>query len=437
MTAALLSGWGHAAPSASHEPSPLATDAQRQLDNKAIEINKLAVFPLAKLSAKSAYRLARGRPTSPEAEARLDNAINELTFSAIQKAVNGDPLYPKVYWVNAPAHTWFDLKVPGGRYSYDNPDNIYRTIPIDGTSRYVIRGQRHGSGPTDVTFSLISNVNSQNTIQVLAGPDLVVDADGRFTITVDPDPARGRVNHIQTNSSAKQLFIRNNLGDWNSETPDSLSVERVGLQPNRPPRSDVLTGLEAWSNLQQSILFYGVGALGLKTHVNPVNTLSNPSSSQTLGTLVTQASSFGHFRIGDDEALIVTLRSGGAGYFVVPVTDPWLVSVDPVRHQTSLNNRQSVVNADGSYTFVIAPRDPGVHNWLDTVGQHEGTIMVRWQNLPKQAVDGGPQVNIRRVKWAELPTILPHDTRHVSPAERSAQIAQRIAGFERRIQTAP
>lgn len=414
-------------------PSPLATPDQRLLDQRAIQRHQVDRFPAARAQAKATYLLAHGLPFSEEALARLDQDIDELAFSAIQKAINGDPLYPKVYWVNAPARQWFGLKVPGGRYSYDNPDNIYRTIPIEGASRYVVHGRRIGQGPTDVTFSLISDVNSQNTIAVLPGPDLVVDADGRFDITIDDQPANGRVNHIQSTAKARQLFIRNNLGDWNTEVPDSLSVERLGGPPPRAPRSELATSTEAWLNLQSSIIAYGVGALGLKTHVNPVNTLPNPSTSSTLGTLVTQASSFGHYRLQDDEALVATLKTGGAGYVVFPVTDAWLVSVDPIKHQTSLNNKQAVANADGSYTFVLSLKDPGVHNWVDPVGQNEGTIMVRWQNLPKPPVDGGPQITARVVKLAELSQVLPTGTKQVTAQERARTLAARVAGYQRRI----
>jgi hypothetical protein len=413
--------------------SPLATVDQLTLDRRATRLDNTYAFPAARVEAKATFRLAHGLPVSAEAEARLDQDIDELVFSAIQKAVNGDPLYPKVYWLNTPAKHWFDQDVQGGRYSYDNPDNIYRTIPIEGDSRYVVHGRRFGAGPTDVTFSLISNVNSQNTIAILASQDLIVGADGRFDITIDNQPANGRVNHIQSTSSAKQLFIRNNLGNWNTEIPDALTVERLGSAPSRATRGDVAVGLEAWANFQESILDYGVGALGLKTHINPVNTLPAPSSSSTLGTLVTQASSFGHFKLGDDEALVATLKPGGAGYFVFPVTDPWLVSIDPIGHQTSLNNKQAHPNPDGSYTFVVSVKDPGVHNWLDTVGLHEGTIMVRWQSLPSVAVEGGPQVSATVVKLTDLAQALPAGTSYVTAAQRAQALADRGAGYKRRI----
>ena len=431
--AACLLALATQAPAVAAEWSPLATAEQLVLDQRATRVDQAYPFPVARLQAKAAYQLAHGLPISAEAQSRLDQAIDELAFSAVQKAVNGDPLYPQVYWLNAPPHRWFGTVVQGGRYSYDNPDNIYRTIPIEGASRYVVKGRRTGSGPADVTFSLISNVNSQNTIAYIAGKDLVVGPDGRYEITIDSDPANGRVNHIQSTSAAKQLFVRNNLGDWSTETPDALTVQRLGPAPARAPRGDAAVGLEAWANLQESIVAYGVGALGIRTHLNRVNTLSTPSTSSTLGTLVTQTSAFGHFRLADGEALLITLQAGGAGYFVVPVTDPWLVSGDPIRRQTSLNNKQAVADAEGSYTFVVAAQDPGVHNWLDTEGRHEGTIMVRWQNLPAQTVGEGPQVAARVVRLADLPAVLPAGTRTVSADERARQLAAREAGYQRRV----
>jgi hypothetical protein len=144
--------------------SPLATADQIALDALAVQINRTNGYPVLKAEAKAAYALAYGGNVSAEAANRLDNAIDELAFSAIQKSVNGDPFNPKVYWVDAPPRNWPGVSVPGGRYSYDNPDNIYRTIPIDGSSRYVIKGKRTYPGPTDVTFSLISNPNSQQTV---------------------------------------------------------------------------------------------------------------------------------------------------------------------------------------------------------------------------------------------------------------------------------
>lgn len=109
----------------------------------------------------------------------------------LQKAVNDDPYYPRVYWDDAAPRSWFGLNVPGGRYSYDNPDCIYRIIPIDSSVDYVVTGYRYRPGPSEVTFSLISDPNSQNTVAFLAGSDLIVDHDGSYPITINNSSADG------------------------------------------------------------------------------------------------------------------------------------------------------------------------------------------------------------------------------------------------------
>jgi hypothetical protein len=416
--------------------NPLATEDQRVLDALAIEINNGHNFPVLKASAKAAYQAAHGLPISDEASSTLDAAIDELAFSAIQKAVNNDPYYPKVYVVDAGPREWFGLDVPGGRYSYDNPDCVYRTIPIDSSLSYIVTGKRFTPGPTDVSFSLISNPNSQNTVAYLAGEDLVLDSDGSYKITINSTSADGATNHIQSTSEATQLLIRNNLGDWQTETPDEISVTLVDDASDHDPISKTKIVLDATSNLGQSIVTYGVGALGLKTSINPVNTLSSPSQSSSLGTLTSQASSFGHFELAVDEALVVTLTPGAATYFVVPVTNPWMVTTDPTR-QISLNSVLADPNADGTYTFVVSVQDPEVYNWINTTGLTEGTIMARWQGLPtgsESSSSSDVAVDTQVVSLSELASILPSGTRYVTPSERAVQLEERAAGYARRLQ---
>jgi hypothetical protein len=422
-------------------PNPLATADQQALDALAIDVNTTFAAALAatKVQATAACVAARQQLPSTEAQASLASSMDELQFASIQKVVNGDVYHPKVYWVNAPPRTWFDgVKVPGSRYSYDNPDNLYRLIPIDGAggSAYLIHGQRHGKGPSDTTFSLINNANTQGTVAVLSGSDLVVNADGSYTVTVDADAANGRVNHLQSTAQAVQLFVRNNLADWGSETADTLSVERVGGDGGHAAQTEAEVVANSIVSFQQAIAAYCVGALGVKTMTQTVNTLAQPQQSSTLGTLVTQANTFGHFQISDDQALVVTVRLGGAGYFVLPVSNPWMISVAPDRETNSLNQAQSVPDADGLYRYVIAPRDPGVWNWVDTGGLHEGTMFLRWQNLPATTpASGGPGVAVQLVNVTDLAKILPAETHWVTPAERAQQLATRLAGYQRRIAT--
>lgn len=421
--------------------NPLATAEQRDLDALAIKISQDQSFSVLKGEAKLAFQTAHGLPISQEANSSLDAAIEELAFRSLQKAINSDPYHPKVYWVDAGPRNWFGLDVPGGRYSYDNPDCIYRTIPIDHSLRYVITGHRYLSGPADVTFSLISDPNSQNTVAHRDGSDLVVNEDGSYTITIDSSSGDGKSNHIQSTLLAKQLFVRNNLGDWLSQTPDNVTIEILDDVSGHSPMDEAGIIAGARWNLQESIIDYGVGALGLKTMINGVNKLGKVSQSSTLGTLTTQASSFGHFSLNEDQALVATVDPGASDYFVFPITDPWLITTDPGNSQVSLNNQQAAPNSNGTYTFVISMVDPLVYNWLNTTGLHEVTAMVRWQGLPTSSStsatssnSNSPSVTVQLVQFSDLPSILPGETRYVTADQRQEQLAQRVAGYARRLE---
>jgi len=47
-------------------------------------------------------------------------------------------------------------------------------------------------------------------------------------------------------------------------------------------------------------------------------------------------------------------------YTGLQIVDPWTVSPDFTRHLTSWNKTQATRNPDGTYTYVISIRDPGV-----------------------------------------------------------------------------
>jgi len=45
----------------------------------------------------------------------------------------------------------------------------------------------------------------------------------------------------------------------------------------------------------------------------------------------------GHFKLADEEALVINLRTGGAGYFIVPITNWWGTTNDVQKRTASMN----------------------------------------------------------------------------------------------------
>ena len=69
---------------------------------------------------------------------------------------------------------------------------------------------------------------------------------------------------------------------------------------------------------------------------------------------------------------------------------------------SSLNSKQIAFEPDGSYTIVVAHRDPGPRfkNWLTTAGHEEGGMLFRWVEAKDH-----PPVETRLVKLEELASL--------------------------------
>ena len=119
-----------------------------------------------------------------------------------------------------------------------------------------------------------------------------------------------------------------------------------------------------------------------------------------------------------------TVPRSAAKSQAIQLGDPWFASIDWVRHQSSLNHAQARPDGDGKLRFVIARRDPGVPNWLDSGGHARGFVFIRWQGVPAPlAAEHAPVV--QRVPLAALRDALPKDTPSVSAEERAHQFAAR------------
>src|SRR5208337_2100954 len=185
-------------------------------------------------TVKDAYRnvaetwLGRAKASDAMRE-RFDDAFAEVMFSAAVWSSNQDKLRPKVSCITRLAHPVDGRRIPGSRWGIDNPDSVYRVIPISGDERYEIRGRVGEHRMTENYFTLWDA--NMGTIDVLNGRTMQVDSDGGFIITVDADPANGRGNHVRTSSAAQEFYIRDVLLDWQHDDPNHLDVQRLGGSP--------------------------------------------------------------------------------------------------------------------------------------------------------------------------------------------------------------
>lgn len=409
------------------EHNPIATAEQADIERRALRIGRHPEVVKARMRVKTHW-MTTAAP-SEEMQARFADAFEEVMFCAAVWSLNQDPERPKVTTITRLAHTLAGTQIPGSRYGLDNPDSVYRIIPIDGSQRYLIRGKVAPRRLTENYFTLWDREG--NTVDVFNGRDLELAGDGSFVIEVDSDPANGRRNHIRSAPAAHEFYIRDVLLDWERDTPNTLSVEKLGDPPRKPPLDDdqqaALTA-HFMRTFADNTVRWNAQALQ-----RPPNVVDFTIDRDTDGALRNQYYVLGHFLLQDDEALVLTLHTAGANYFIVPITNVWGTSNDIVHRTGSLNKAQSIANPDGTYTFVIALRDPGIHDWIDPCDLHEGIITARWAEFPGGAPQGRVSLESRLVPLQDLNRHLPETIRRVTPAQRAQQLEQRARGYLRRL----
>jgi hypothetical protein len=338
-------------------------------------------------------------------------------------------LRPKVITITRLEHPLGDVRIPGTRWGIDNPDSVYRVIPISGSERYEIHGRVAESRLPENYFTLWDK--DFNTLDVLDGSKLVIDDDRRFVISVDSDPAGDRANHIQSNSSAHEFYIRDVLQDWAVDTPNDLEIVRLGDPPNGPAptiEEQVALTIEFMERYAENTTRWNQQA-----YAKPVNELEFKIDRETDGALRNQIYILGHFDLDEDQALIIDVHLGGAGYFVAPITNCWGTTNEIMSRTSSLNRIQSVANADATYTYVLCRNDPGVHNWLDPCGFRDGVLTLRWAEFKGGQPSDQAEARSRVVSMSDLTSSLPGETRWVTAEERSEQCLVRAAAYRRRL----
>jgi hypothetical protein len=109
------------------------------------------------------------------------------------------------------------------------------------------------------------------------------------------------------------------------------------------------------------------------------------------------------------------------------LTNEIFETTDWYNNHSTLNDAQARPDDDGVCRFVISATDPGVPNWLDTVGCPSGQFQGRWYRS-----EGASLPTARKVLLSDLRKLLPLQTPFVTPEERERQLRERRMWLQRR-----
>lgn len=370
--------------------------------------------------------------------ARIGEVVAQWTNSLIFKELLVERAQPVILWgTDDTPRTWLGYTLGAVGTSGDNPDHIYRSSAVDGGGSYEIIGKfdvAHRPAQFVVAVSKLipeaqikslaanaAGLGGKTT--VLTDRDIKVAPDGTFRITLGGAASTGSDPHVELEPGTIGVGFRDVLSDW-SQRPSQLTIRRLDGQP-RTPLDPAKLKQRVVERLGSYVHFWSAFPETWFGGLKP-NTISGP---------VPREGGWGYlaglrFQLQPDEAILVTTTRGGAQYQGIQVVDPWMIGSNGRRHLTSFNPAQVKANADGSHSFVIAARDPGTANWLDTAGLHDGFAVLRWQNLPAGARGEGLLREFKVIKLVDAAKIPGIAT--ITPQARRAQVAERETTYTSR-----
>jgi hypothetical protein len=297
-----------------------------------------------------------------------------------------------------PSHPDFRRIVsPSRKFTGDNPDAIYYDAPISGDREYIVRGNVDGAVYVSITLEVGSEDGSMSTrtAGVLNDEGFDVAADGSFEIRLG-GPARDR-NWITLDAEASRITTRHYYENEFPAAADprrspALMIEVVDPEPP-PPRPDdgsVAAGIRRVAQFVRSRTLDQppMAEAELPAFVSIVpNQFPAPVSPGDFGLAAGDATySMAPYVIGADQALVVKGRWPACRCANVSLWNRHQQTYDYTSRRVSLNRKQTVLEDDGSFTMVIAERDPGVPNWLDTEGRPFGIVFWRFM-LPQGEIE--------------------------------------------------
>ena len=317
-----------------------------------------------------------------------------------------------------------------------NPDAVYHIAFVDGTGVYRVVGNR-GNCP------VAGFATGMGTFGMVEKPGpgfdnydvdkLERDKDGNFDIIFSAEKPEGYTGQwLYLNPKSEYILLRQFSYDWGVEQDARVAIERLDNPTYKPP----MPAATIDKNLKE--LFGGyvkrlsqvcLAMMNRGRNAGPANTF-RLTGFEELGNSADwpQAYFEAIFDIEDDEALIMeTALPQSHVYWNVQVIDRLWNQVELLHSQSSLNGHQAHIDSDGKFRAVLCVSDPGVPNWLDTLGNLKGMLIGRWYRCSDH-----PVPTLKKIKLSELRQHLPADTPTTSAEERRKALSKRSLGAQLR-----
>ncbi len=297
----------------------------------------------------------------------LTRLVREMLYATVE---NADPDFPRLH------------ELDRVKLGADNPDNVYLSASIRGDRSYRITGTRG----TIAYFSIGSKANryakdgTMASTGELSDRDLVVADDGTVEIIASAD--RQGTNWLPLAPDSTGLVVRQTYLDRSTETPGQWQIERIGDPIER-------------RELDPEFLAKALKRAALSVHGTAATFadwtemfMSRPNELPDFGQEMFQRAGgdpeifylHGYWTLAPGQAWVIETEVPDCPYWNFQLDNWWMESLDHERRIT-VNKHTATLDdgvEGGRLTIVVAERDPGWGNWIDTCGHRSGTALLRW-----------------------------------------------------------
>lgn len=279
---------------------------------------------------------------------------------------------------------------PTAKIGADNPDNLYMNASISGARRYRITGKR-GTVPI-LSFGTKANRYAVDGTMASTGEidsaDMALEPDGSFEIIASREKANG--NWLPLAEDSTMLLVRQTFLDRDSEEPATVRIEAID-PPRETPEPLTLAKLETGFKRAVDFVegttktFLGWTDQFKKEQLNQLATTDQTMFFKAGGD-PTIFYLHGYWKLEPGEALVIDTPIPDCTFWNFQCDNIWMESLDYRHHRVHVNKHSARPNPDGSVTIVLAERDPGYGNWIDTAGHDQGTMLLRWTGASEHPV---------------------------------------------------
>ena len=225
-----------------------------------------------------------------------------------------------------------------------------------------------------------------------------IDTDGRFEILLSCIEPPGK-NWLRMEPDTSSLIVRQTFEDRANERIADLQIERLGGARTPEPVTPAFIdrGLQAAAAyVSGTASIFADWAEGFAKRVNELPRFDPAIAAAAHGD-PNILYYHGYFELADDEALVIDVTPPPCEYWNFQLNNHWMESLDYRYHVIALNHFGAVAGPGASVRLVVALRDPGVPNWLDTAGHRRGTMCLRWVGAKEH-----PDPKTRVLKLADV-----------------------------------